>query len=116
MNLIHATMKRCVWLQREEIPDGEGGAQTTWRPLGEFRAAVNLINSSRQMNAEKYESAETYAVTVSIETELPFGGVFKRMEDGQCFRLTTDGTDKHPPEFSSLKIRRANAERLELPT
>ena len=48
------------------------------------------------------------------ETPLEFMDVFKRVEDGQTFRVKSNMKDNASPSFSTINFGQATAERWEL--
>ena len=63
--------------------------------------------------AEAAGVANSYTVTCS--EELSFGDVFKRVSDGQVFRVTSNGDDGAAPECATFAFYQSTAEEWRLP-
>ena len=105
---------KCVMLDRTSRPDGRGGIIYEYVDGAEFDAAIYLSNSLETEKAEKQGVTGIYQVTVSKTVRLEYHTVFKRVNDGKTFRVTSKD-DSHTPASSALDMRVVRAEEYELP-
>lgn len=111
MSLYEAMMDdHCVLLEKKRIPDGLGGWTTQWTDGAEFDAAILKDNTLQARIAEKDGVSELYTITVKRNFPLEFHDVFRRVSDGQVFRVTSNMKDNTSPTFSSIDIGQVNAE------
>ena len=116
MSLLQEAMESCVMLNKVTGLDGYGGRKDTWvESDATFDAAIVFDTSmqARRANAEGVKSL--YTVTTEKEFVLEYHEVFKRVEDGKIFRVTSDGDDKHTPVSANLNMRQVTAEEWSLP-
>lgn len=114
MSLIDVMMEPCVMLDRRTVPDGMGGFVHEWVDGAEFRAAVIKNNSLEGRVAEKQGVTELYTVTVDKGLTLMYHDVFRRVSDGQVFRVTSNIRDSETPSVATFQIGQVTAERWEL--
>lgn len=100
----------CVMMEKRTVSDGEGGFVTTWEEGAEFLAAIVRNMSSTIRIAEQEGFTNVYTVTTSTNAHLDFHDVFKRVSDGQVFRVTSDGSDVRTPEVASFSFEQVFAE------
>lgn len=115
MSLLDAFKKRCTLLEKHRAPDGEGGFVTTWTDGPTFEAAVVYDRSLQAQVAQKQGVTSLYSVTVEKNVTLEFHDVFRRNEDGQLFRVTTDAKDAQTPGVASFSFAQVKAEEWRLP-
>ena len=116
MNLIEEMKEPCVLMEKNRVSDGEGGFITTWKDGAEFNAAISLITSMRAVIAERQGMSRIYTVTTDKNAMLEFHDVFRRAEDGQVFRVTSEGKDVQTPKNSAIMpFSQVTAEEWELP-
>lgn len=115
MSLLKDAMEKCIMLDKQRQPDGEGGFTTTWTEGAEFKAAITFNTSLQARTAEKQGVTSLYTVTVSKNAMLEYHDVFKRLSDGKIFRVTTDGDDSFTPKSATLDMRQVSAEEYALP-
>lgn len=105
-------MRDCVHMVKSEYPDTIGGFTHDWKPGGSFKAAIVKNASPNVKTAEKDEVAEAYTITTN--EPLSFHDVFRRVEDGAVFRVTTNDIDSKPPDEATFTFVQVQAERWEL--
>lgn len=117
MGLIEDWKEPCVLLEKKRISDGEGGwAETTWVEGAKFKASITLDTSTPAVIAERQGMAKIYRVTTDKNAMLDFHDVFRRVEDGQIFRVTSDGKDvQTPPNSAITPFSQVTAEEWALP-
>ena len=109
--LIEQSMTDCVMLWESGVPDGLGGEKAIWTPGAAFRAAITKDNTVAARMAEKQGVTERYTVTTAPGAELDFHKVFRRLSDGQVFRVTSNGADSRPPACATFDFKQVTAER-----
>lgn len=100
----------CTLIEKQRVPDGEGGFTTSWVDGAKFDAAIVLDNSTQARIAQKEGVTNLYTVTTSTNAALDFHDVFRRESDGQIFRVTSNGDDKQSPKIASFDIQQVSAE------
>lgn len=114
MSLIEAMMDKCILVEKTKQPDGAGGFVPTWKDGAEFMAVVTMDTTMEAQIAQKQGVTSVYTVTTSRAIVLEHNDVFRRVKDGQIFRVTSNGIDKMSPLASSLDMAQVTAERWEL--
>lgn len=114
MTLIDAYKVPCVLMEKTRTPDGEGGWITSWTDGARFNAAIVMDTTLNARVAEKEGMTSVYTVTTDRSLPLDFHDVFKRLEDGKVFRVTSDSTDKETPNVASFQFHQVNAEEWQL--
>lgn len=117
MSLLTEYMKECVMLDATTGtgPDGYGGFKRIYVEGAKFPAAVVLDTSIQARIADKEGVTSLYTVTTPRNIKLEFHDVFRRVEDGKIFRVTSDGDDKYTPDRTKLDMRQVTAEEFTLP-
>ena len=100
----------CVLLEKSRVPDGEGGWAAQWADGMEFQAAITHDSTLQARVAESEGMTATYTVTTDKTMPLDFHDVFRRVSDGQVFRVTSDGTDKATPKSATFQVSQVSAE------
>lgn len=116
MSLLSEAMTKCVMIDKTTSSDGRGGVVPTWTDGAEFRAAVVLDSSVEAKIALASGVRGIYTVTTNKSINLQYHDVFRRLEDGKVFRVTSDGDDKKTPASARLNMRQVSAEEWEIPT
>lgn len=116
MSLLDEYMESCILLNKQTTPDGYGGYITSWSDGAEFKGAIVYDTSMEARVAEKEGVTSFYTVTTSKAMKLEYHDVFRRVNDGKIFRVTSDGDDKYTPVSASLDMRQVTAEEWELPS
>lgn len=111
---VKAEAKPCVMLDKTTKPDGEGGFTADWSEGAPFDANIRFDSSMQARIAEKQGVTSLYTVITSKSVKLEYHDVFKRLEDGKIFRVTSDGDDQCTPDISSLDMRIVSAEEWRL--
>lgn len=115
MSLLTEQMEACVMLDKTTAPDGYGGYVSRYVEGAPFTAAITFDTSMEARVAERQGITSMYTVTTGKEMTLEYHDVFRRIDDGKIFRVTSDGDDKHTPVSASLNMRQVTAEEWELP-
>ena len=110
MSLLLDGFEKCAMLTKTgKRPDGEGGFIYYWELGEEFTAAFDFQASMQAKVAEKQGVTGLWNILVKRETRLEFHNVFKRLSDGQVFRVTSKD-DKATPKSAGLDLRLISAE------
>ena len=115
MSLIDNFNTLCVLLEKKRVPDGEGGFISAWEEGPEFMAAIVLDQSLQAQIAYKQGVTSLYRVTAPKSLSLEFHDVFRRVSDGQTFRITSNAKDKETPVVASFSFSQVTAEEWSLP-
>lgn len=110
MSLYEAMMVDCVLLEKSRQSDGLGGWVTVWVTGAQFKAAIHKDSTLQAKIAEKDGVTELYTVTTEVSNLLEFHDVFRRLSDGQTFRVTSNTKDNTSPAFSGISFGQATAE------
>ena len=100
----------CVRVERKRTPDGEGGYVDVWSETEEFEAAITIETSTEAEIAKQLGVKSVYLVTLPRGLVMDYHDVFKRVSDGQIFRVTTKSEDKKTPPFASISFSQVKAE------
>lgn len=103
----------CALMERVRVSDGEGGFTTSWADTAAFEAAIVKDTSTAARVAEKEGVRNVY--TVTSKARLSFGDVFRRVSDGQVFRVTSNADDGRTPSMVTFQFEQCAAEEWELP-
>ena len=115
MSLLTQAMEDVVMLEKQRVPDGEGGFTTAWEDGVRFKAAISFDSSMEARTAEKQGVTSLYTVTTSKALNLQYHDVIKRIRDGKILRVTSDGDDNLTPASATLDMRQVTAEEFKLP-
>ena len=115
MGLLEDMMVKCQLYTLEITEDGYGGYTQHYKEGVLFDAVVNMDTSIQAEIAKKQGVTAVYTVVTSKSLPLQYHQVFKRLEDGKVFRVTSDGTDSKTPEMSNLDMCEVSAEEWNFP-
>ena len=101
----------CVILDKTTVSDGLGGFTRVWVEGATFKAAFEYNASTEMLIAEKQGTERSYRIYIDKTLSLEYHDVFRRIEDGQVFRVTNDGTDRLTPPISTLGKRLIEVEK-----
>lgn len=110
MSLLSSAMTECVIVDKKTRPDGEGGVITEWVDGAPFMAAIVFDTSMQARVAEQQGVKSLYTVTTGKSMVMQYHDVFRRLDDGKVFRVTSDGDDKYTPPTASINMRQVTAE------
>ena len=109
-DLLYKGFEDCAMMTKtKKVPDGEGGFTLAWEEGETFKAAFDFQTSTQAKVAEKQGVTGLWNILVKRVTHLEFHNVFKRLSDGQTFRVTSKD-DKKTPEGAGLDLRLVAAE------
>lgn len=116
MSLIEKLMVDCKIMNHIRTDDPAGGYAEVWTEGATFPATIIKNNTTEAHIAEKQGVKELFTVVTKKGFQLNYHDVFKRVEDGQIFRVTGNTEDSEAPEQSTIKIGKVQAEKWVLPS
>lgn len=111
MSLLDNVARHCVMMKKTSVPDGAGGFLVQWNEDMEFLNYMALDTNREYTPADKQEDAYTFSALVSKETPIGYNDVFKDIETGKCYRVTSDPDEKQAPQSSTLRLKFFKVER-----
>ena len=105
----------CVTLTKARHDDPVGGYTIDWTEGAHFDAAWQYQSAPEITVAEQQGVSRTYRIYVPKGLELDYHEVFRRVDDGQVYRVTNPGTDRKTPSLSRLNRRLIEVEKWDLP-
>ena len=115
LNLLESMFEACCILTPTRTDDLYGSHTDAWADGAKFDAAIIKNNTTEATIAEKQGITEIFTVVVRKGFPLEYHAVFRRISDGQIFRVTSDVRDSAAPAASTVQIAKVTAERWELP-
>ena len=114
MSLLDDFAVNCVLMEKTRVPDGRGGLIAVWTEGAEFSAAITYDPSVQAKVAESQGVKDLITVTTARTLTLEYHDVFKRVSDGQTFRVTSKGENRATPRSAGLDMRQVSAEEYSL--
>ena len=114
MSLLDSVKQTCQIYNKSTVADGYGGYTTVWTAGVTFDAALSMDQSIEGVVAQAQGVTAVYTVLTGREINLQYHDVFRRLEDGKVFRVTSDGDDSKTPNIAGLNLRSVRAEEWEL--
>lgn len=114
MSLLDDFKHKCVKLKRVKAPDGAGGFLTEWKYDSMFSAVISAESSNEESPAERPGVSVTFTIVVDRSVPLSYHDVFKRVEDGKVFRITSSN-EKKSPKMATFDMVVMTAEDWSLP-
>lgn len=115
MSLLDEMRAVCTMIDKRTVPDPAGGFYYVWVDGAPFEATIIKDQSLEARVAERDGLKEVYTVVVDKGVPLSFHDIFRREEDGQIFRVTSNIKDSEAPMRSSVQIGKVTAEEYKLP-
>ena len=115
MSLIGSMMEKCVYINHTRTDDAYGSSVDAWTDGSQFDAAIIKNSTTEATIAEKQGVTEIFTVVTNKSFLLDYHDVFRRVSDGQIFRVTGKAKDSEAPEASTVKIAKVTAEKWVLP-
>lgn len=106
--LIKDFTTKCVFFNRATVRDEYGGYKNRWTDGAEFDAVIIEDDSTQAIVAGIEKNTDFIGVKVPNNVPLEFGSVFKRLKDGQTFRIRKEGISS--PKMSNMGIKTLSAE------
>lgn len=115
MSLMDDFRAVCVLMTPTRVPDGSGGQMTTYTDGVTFTPAIAFDGDSEPENGEKTAARSVYTVSCfDMALSLPYHTVFRRLDDGKVFRVTSDD-EKRPPKSATFRFFQVTAEEWSIP-
>jgi len=115
LSLLDSMMEKCCILNHIREDDPYGSTVDYWSDGASFDATIIKNSSTEAVIAEKQGVTETFTVVTRKSFLLEYHDVFRRLSDGQIFRVTSNAKDSEAPEASTVKITKVTAEKWVLP-
>ena len=115
MSLLTQAMEDVVMLEKNRVPDGEGGFTTDWSEGVRFNAAITFNSSMEARAAEKQGVTSRYTITTPLNAKLEYHDVIRRLRDGKVLRIKSDGDDVQTPKSATFQFLQVEAEEWEVP-
>ena len=115
MSLIESMMEECRILNHIRVDDPYGSTVDTWSDGAKFDATIIKNNTTEATIAERQGITEIFTVVTRKSFLLDYHDVFRRLSDGQIFRVTSMSKDSEAPEASTVKIAKVTVEKWVLP-
>ena len=115
MNLLFSMMEQCKIMNHIREDDAYGSSNDTWAEGSAFDAAIIKNNTTEATIAERQGISEIFTIVTHKDFLLDYHDVFKRVSDGQIFRVTSNAKDSDAPDASTVKIAKVTAEKWVLP-
>ena len=116
MSLLDDFARPCVLMEKTRKPDGAGGYIVEWTEGAEFTNYQALDTSMEARRAEKEGVTSLYSALVDKGFPIEYNDVFKDVETGQTYRVTSNPEEKVAPRSSTLPLKYFTAERWALTT
>lgn len=105
----------CVLLEKRRVPDGAGGAETTYADGISFKTYPSLDISTQAKIAEAQGVTSVFTVRVDKDFPIDVGDYFRDEDLKMVFRVTSDPDAKKTPDMITLDLKAFTAERTVLP-
>lgn len=116
MSLLDEYTVECVAINKTWVDDPVGGYMPIWADGIHFNAAWEYESAPEVTVAEQQGVKRTYNIYVDKTLELDYHEAFRRLDNGQTYRVTGPGTDRVTPRTSRLNRRLITVEQWPLPT
>ena len=111
MSLLDSMAEECRFMNHIREDDDVGSSVDYWTEGSKFLAAIVKNSTTEAVVAEREGITEIFTVVVKKGISLDYHDVFKRLSDGQIFRVTSATKDSEAPEASTVRIARVTAEK-----
>jgi hypothetical protein len=102
-------------LNRTVVSDGMGGWATVWTDGAEFDCLLENHSSIEARQAQQSGVTSLFTGTVDNQLPIEFNDVFKRLSDGETFRVTSNPSDQTTPAIATFQAKSFSAERFTIP-
>lgn len=111
LSLLDSMAEECRIMNHIREDDEYGSSIDYWTEGSRFLATIIKDSSTEAVVAEKQGISEIFTVVVKSGVILDYHDVFKRLSDGQIFRVTGTTRDSEAPKASSIRIAKVTAEK-----
>lgn len=116
MSLLEQFEESFCLMDKVKVKDGEGGFATRYVEGLIFKMPQAHDTTIEAQKAEQEGTASAYSFLPKKGMHFEFHDVFKRLSDGQIFRVTSPTDEKKTPASSSLNRTYMTAEKWRLPS
>ena len=113
MSLIERMMEECIFLNVDDADDPYGSTKPVSQDGDPFSATIIKNATTEAIVAEQGEKP-IYTVVTPRSVVLDYHDVFRRVSDGQVFRVTSHSKDSEAPAQSTVPIAKVTAEEWEV--
>ena len=113
--LLDSMAEECIILDKSTVQTPTGGYKLVWQDGVPFSAVIRKDDTLQARVAEKQGFTELYTVVVQKGFPLNHHDVFRRVKDGNTYRITSPITDEETPDYSQINIGSVTAERWDIP-
>lgn len=113
--LLDSMAEQCIILDKRTVQTPTGGYKPVWQVGVSFSAVIRKDDTLQARVAEKQGVTELYTVVVQKGFPLNYHDVFRRVKDGNTYRITSPITDEETPDYSQINIGSVTAERWDIP-
>lgn len=110
MSLLSKAFESCRMLDKCAGKGIDGSKHMRYEPGKGFSCALVYEKSSGKKIGYANDVLDSYTVYLPLETTLNYHDVFMRLSDNKTFRITSNGSDKKPPEGAGIRYRTVTAE------
>ena len=121
MRLLEKNLESFELLTAARTNDNQGGRHAAWSVSGTLDACAVVAQSPHahardqtEQRANADHAEPVYTVLTKRSVMLPFHAIIRRVKDGRCFRIISDGTDAETPKGALLDLRMFAAEQWRL--
>jgi len=111
MSLLNEFSQTFVMMEKTRTADGEGGFVNNWQQGVQFTMPQAHESTIQAQVAEKAGTASTYYFLPDKSMSFDYHDVFKRVSDGQIFRVTSPSGEEVTPAMSALNRTKITAEK-----
>ena len=111
LTLLHSMAVECRILAHTRGDDKYGSSIDSWSETTAFNAVIIKNSTTEATIAERQGVSEIFTVVTFDGFRLSYHDVFRRVSDGQTFRVTGNTADSDAPAASSVKIAKVSAEK-----
>ena len=115
MSLLDSMMEKCRILNHIREDDEYGSSVEYWTDGSVCDATIIKNTTTEATIAEREGVKEIFTVVTRKGFRMEYHDVFRRLSDGQIFRVTSNTVDSEAPEASTVKIAKVTAEKWVLP-
>lgn len=110
MSLIEAFNQQFKFLEYSREPNGLGGFEETYKEGATFNGALVMDTTTQARIAEKQGVTSLYTLTVPLDVPLKYGDLFRSVETGDTYRITSRPGEKKTPSVASFQFQNFTAE------
>lgn len=115
LSLLDSMMEKCKILNHVRQDDPYGSYTETWTEGATFEATIIKNTTTEAVVAEKQGIDEIFTIVTKRSFLLDYHDVFRRISDGQVFRVTSNAKDSEAPDASTVQIAKVSAEKWVIP-